>query len=79
MAIKVIRLEGGKIQIDMDNGHVKALDKITASYGIKATEDSLGFMLALLADANGAPIEVGGKSFVPSDSIKNTNHFQTVR
>lgn len=77
MAIKVTKLEGGKMQIDMDNGHVKALDKITNSYSIKSTEDALGFMLALLSDANGAPIEVGGKSFVPSESIKSDNHGES--
>lgn len=69
MAIKLTR-EGDKVTIELDNGHATALGKITDDYQIQSEQDTLGFMLALLSDAEGKSIVIDGQSFVPSQKIK---------
>ncbi len=61
------KLEG---KIDIDNGHLETLKKITEDYKIDGVEKALGFVLAIISKNGGKPIQVGGDSFVPGEAIK---------
>lgn len=71
MSIKITEKGGGKVDIEMDNGHVEALKKITKEYNLKSDSEAMYFMLALLSQANGNAIEINGTKYVPPDSFKN--------
>ena len=70
MAIKITDKGGGKLEIDIDNGHVEALKKITKDYGLAGDEQAVLFMLALLSQANGNVVEVNGTKYAPPDAFK---------
>ncbi len=61
------KLEG---KIDIDNGHLETLKKITEDYKIDGVENTLGFVLAIISKNAGRPIQVGTDSFVPGEAIK---------
>lgn len=62
--------EGDKFKIELSNGHAAALEKIKKDYGIKDEKEALGFMLAVLDQAEGKKIEVNGTTYLPSEKIK---------
>lgn len=70
MSIKITDKGGGKMGIDIDNGHVEALKKITKDYSLQSDEQAMLFMLALLSQANGNVIEVNGTKYAPPDAFK---------
>lgn len=59
-----------KIIIELDNGHVAALKKIVADYGLKGETEAINFMLSIISDADGKPISNGKGSFLPSEKLK---------
>lgn len=69
MSVKIEKKDG-KTFITLENGHAKALEKITEDYEIIDEEKAIGFILSILRDAEGSPIETKDGSFLPSDSIK---------
>lgn len=69
MAIKIERTDG-KLTIELDNGHVEAVDKIVKDYSLLGEKEAFGFMLATLSQANGGRIETPSGTYVPSESIK---------
>lgn len=71
MSIKKLTEEGDKVSLELDNGHLEALKKITKDYDIKDIESALGFVLSVVSKSEGKPIKVGEDSFVPSQGIKN--------
>lgn len=70
MSIKISSPEEGKLQIDLDNGHVEALQKIVNDYNLQGEKEALSFLLGLISQANGTPIEVNGNKYVPPDSFR---------
>lgn len=58
----------GKIEID--NGHLETLKKITNDYKIVDIEKALGFVLAVVSRSEGKPIKIGDDTFVPGEAIK---------
>jgi len=72
MSITIKDKGNGQVNIDMDNGHVQALRKITKDYNLLGDEQAMLFMLALLSQANGSPVEINGGKFVPPDSFKKS-------
>jgi len=74
MAININRKNTGdkaELHIDMSNGHLEALDKIVRDYGFPSEKEAVAFMLGVIAQANGTPVEVNGSKYVPSDALKN--------
>ncbi len=71
MAIKVTK-NGEKMNVEIDNGHAKALEKIVSDYNIKGEEEALGFILAVFSQGNGKKIEINGAAYEPADSIRKT-------
>ena len=70
MSINVTEKEGGKLQVDLDNGHVTALKKIVEDYKLKGESEALSFMLSIISEAEGKPIGNGKGNFVPSEKLK---------
>jgi len=70
MAIKIEIPEEGKRKIDLDNGHVKALEKIVEDYGLKGENEALSFILSIISEAEGRAIDNGKGSFLPSEKLK---------
>jgi len=56
---------------ELSNGHLEALEKIKKDYGFPSEKEAITFMLGVIAQANGTPIEVGGSKYLPSDSLKS--------
>lgn len=73
MSIKIEKPEEGKITVELDNGHVEALNKIVQDYNIKDEQAAMGFMLAVLSQGEGRTIEIGDANFLPSDNIKKNS------
>ena len=71
MSVSVQKKEDGTYEIKLGNGHAEALKKITDDYNIKSEEQTLGFMLSLLSEAEGKEIKTAKGSFVPSKEITN--------
>lgn len=69
MAINIEKKED-KLVIEMDNGHVQALNDIVAQYNLISEKEALIFMLGLLSEAKGRDIEIGTKKFTPPDSFR---------
>ncbi len=69
MAIN-IKNEVDKIEIELDNGHKAALEKIVQDYNLKGEKEALSFMLSVISDAEGNAIRIPKGSFVPSEDIK---------
>ena len=59
-----------KIEVDLDNGHAETLKKIVTDYGLISEKEAIGFMLAVFGQAEGKQINIEGKVFAPSQSIK---------
>lgn len=72
MAIS-IRKEGDKTIVELSNGHGLALDKIVKDYNLAGEKEALDFMLSILSQANGSPINNGQGSFIPSEKLKRTS------
>ena len=71
--INVEKQDDWKLIVTIDNGHVKALEKIVADYNLKGEKEAIGFILSIVVDGEGRPIEVGGTKYVPSASIQNSH------
>lgn len=71
MAIKISK-DDGQRKIELDNGHVKALEKIVNDYGLKGEEEAISFLLSVISEADGKPINNGKGSFVPSENLKKS-------
>lgn len=69
MSIK-ISTEAEKILIELDNGHKQALKKIVSDYGLKGENEAVSFILSVMSEADGNPINNGKGSFVPSENLK---------
>lgn len=69
MAIKITQTEGN-ITIELDNGHKQALKKIVADYGLKGENEAISFILSVMSEADGSPINNGKGSFIPSENLK---------
>ena len=70
MAIRKTKEEDGKAFIEIDNGHLQTLKKITEDYKIQDIEKTLGFILTVISKSEGKPIHVGENTFVPADAIR---------
>lgn len=69
MAIE-IQKEGEKTKITLDNGHASALEKIVKDYNLLGEKEALSFILSVLSEADGKPIDNGKGKFVPSDKLR---------
>lgn len=69
--IKVEKKHDGTV-ITIDNGHRSALEKIIKDYDLKGESEALTFMLSVISEADGKVIANGKGSFLPSDSLKNS-------
>ena len=72
MAITTKKDNDDKISIDLDNGHIQALRKIVEDYGLSGEEEAISFMLSVISEADGKPINNGKGNFVPSDKLTKT-------
>lgn len=71
MAIIITKKEGeGKATIELNNGHLVALEKIVNDYSLIGDKEALDFILSIMAQANGKPINNGQGSFLPSEKLK---------
>lgn len=62
--------EEGKVTLEIDNGHLETLKKITEDFNIQDIEKALGFVLAVVSRSNGKPIKIGEDTFAPGEAIK---------
>lgn len=69
--------EGGKLTIELDNGHVEALKKIVKDYNLVDEKAAVGFMLAVISEGEGQEIKINTKSFLPSEKIIKPKEKQT--
>ena len=58
------------------NGHVEALSKVMSDFQIADEEKTVGFILSVMRDADGKPIQTVKGSFVPSDKIKKPTNTE---
>lgn len=65
-----VEKDGDKTIITLTNGHTAALDKTVKDYGLKGESEAMSFMLSVLSEADGKPINNGKGSFVPSEKLK---------
>lgn len=65
-----IKKEGDKAEVTIDNGHLIALQKIVTDYGLLGEKEALDFILSLMSQADGKPINNGKGSFLPSEQLK---------
>lgn len=54
----------------LDNGHAVALEKIVNDYSLKGDEEALSFILSIISQAEGKPINNGKGVFLPSENLK---------
>ncbi|HTX86989.1 MAG TPA: hypothetical protein VMC41_02910 [Candidatus Nanoarchaeia archaeon] len=66
-----INKDGEKINISLDNGHAAALKKIVSDYNLKGEAEAMSFILSIISEADGKPINNSKGSFMPSESLKN--------
>ncbi len=78
MAIKKISESESKVILELDNGHLETLKKITKDYNIVDIEKALGFILAVISKSNGNPIKIGEDTFAPGQAIKNPSDTESV-
>ncbi|PIQ68170.1 MAG: hypothetical protein COV91_05590 [Candidatus Taylorbacteria bacterium CG11_big_fil_rev_8_21_14_0_20_46_11] len=69
MTVKVIRKPNGEIEIILANGHAAALEKVRNDYRIKDDDKTVGFMLSVMREGGGSPIETQNGSYVPTREI----------
>ena len=69
MAISILKREGKTI-VELDNGHAAALEKIVRDYKVLGEKEALSFILSVMSEADGSPINNGKGSFVPSEKLK---------
>ncbi len=72
MAINITSPQEGKLDIQLDNGHVEALRKIVNDYNLKSESEAINFMLGLISQANGSPININGNTYVPPDAFRKS-------
>ncbi len=72
MSINVTDKNDGKLRVEMDNGHVVALKKIVTDYNLKGENEAIDFLLSVISQADGKPINNGKGSFLPSEKLKKT-------
>jgi len=70
MAINITRKSKEELSVEMSNGHLETLDKIVKDYGLSSEKEALAFLLSVISQADGTPIEVSGTKYLPSDSLK---------
>ncbi|MEK7647428.1 MAG: hypothetical protein AAB384_00125 [Patescibacteria group bacterium] len=70
MAIELTFPKDDEMDAHIDNGHLVALRKIATDYNLKSEKEALSFLLAIISQANGLPIEINGSKYLPSDSLK---------
>lgn len=58
------------VQAEISNGHLQALKKIVKDYNLPSEKEALIFLLGVISQANGNPVEVGGSKYIPSDALK---------
>lgn len=71
MAIKIENPQEGKLNMEIDNGHAAALKKIVKDYNLKSEKEAIIFMLGLLSEAEGRPVEIAGNKYMPPDNFRN--------
>lgn len=70
MAINYNTTGNGEGSVVLSNGHLEALQKIVKDYGLKSEKEAVIFMLGIISQASGKPIEVNNEKFLPSDALK---------
>lgn len=70
MAISITKADGGA-KIDLNNGHLAALEKIVKDYGLVSEKEALDFILSVMSQADGNAINNGKGSFLPSEKLKH--------
>lgn len=61
--------EEGKVTLEINNGHLEALRKLTSEYHIQDIQKALGFAIAVMSQGKGKPIKIGEDTFVPGEAI----------
>ncbi len=69
MAI-VTRNEGGKIVVELTNGHSAALEKVVKDYKLLGAKEALSFILSVMSEADGNGINNGKGVWIPADTLK---------
>lgn len=69
MAISIVK-ENGSAKIDLNNGHLSALEKIVKDYKLAGDKEALDFILSIVSQADGGAINNGKGSFLPSEKLK---------
>ena len=69
MAINITKGEG-KADVELNNGHLAALEKIVKDYNLAGEKEALDFMLSIMSEADGKAINNGKGSFLPADKLK---------
>ena len=62
---------GVTVTVDLNNGHLEALNNIKSYYRIKNFEETLSFLLAVMEKTEGKGVPIDGKVFKPSREIIN--------
>ena len=70
MAISTNEKPEGTLSIDLSNGHRETLKKIVKDYGLISEKEAIIFLLGVVSQANGKPIEVNGTQYLPSEPLK---------
>ena len=65
-----VEKKDGKTIITLDNGHAGALEKIVNDYSLKGETEALSFILSVISEAEGKPINNGKGGFLPSEKLK---------
>lgn len=63
--------EGGQATVNLNNGHLAALEKIVKDYHLIGEKEALDFMFSIMSQADGNAINNGKGSFLPSEKLKN--------
>lgn len=70
MSINITK-EAEKTIIELNNGHLSALDKIVKDYNLAGDKEALDFILSIMSEADGKAINNGKGSFLPAEKLKN--------
>lgn len=72
MAI-TIKNESDKLEVTITNGHIAALSKVVKDYNLLGEKEALEFMISVMSEAGGNPINNGNGSFLPSEKLQKPN------
>ena len=56
--------------VEISNGHLEQLRKITGDFGLKSDLHTLAFLLSVVNDGNGSPIRINGANYLPPSHFK---------